>query len=296
MAALSSMTGFARAEGSGDGFAWAWELKSVNGKALDLRFRLPHAYDAVEQKLKVLAGDTLRRGSVTASLSVTETERPAELRINRLVLDQLMALCQSLEGAVAAAAPRLDGLLSIRGVIELAEHVMTPEELAVRHAAAEAGFAAALAALLESRNAEGARLGRVLADRLDEIATLVGEAEQSAALQPEAIRARFGRQMAELLGATSPVAPERLAAEVALLIQRADVREELDRLHSHIAAARELLAEGSGIGRRLDFLCQEFNREANTVCSKASELGLTRLGLALKSAIEQLREQIQNIE
>jgi uncharacterized protein (TIGR00255 family) len=159
-----------------------------------------------------------------------------------------------------------------------------------------AGFEAALTALIQARDAEGARLGRILDGRLDEIQALVAEAERAAALQPEAIRARFLRRIAELWERAPPLPEERLAQEIALIVQRADVREELDRLSAHIAAARELLAEGAGAGRRLDFLCQEFNREANTLCSKAAELDLTRLGLSLKSAIEQLREQIQNIE
>jgi uncharacterized protein (TIGR00255 family) len=290
------MTGFARADGQGDGFTWSWEVKSVNGKALDLRFRLPPGYEAGEQRLKSLAGDVLRRGSVTAVLSITEPDRPGTLRINRAVLDQLVDLCQSLDGIVPAAAPRLDGLLAMRGVIELVEPTADPGLQGTRLDTVVAGFAVALEALVRNREAEGARLARILGDRLDEIAGLVAKAEASAAVQPAAIRARFARQMAELLDQTPPIAEDRLAQEVALLIQRADVREELDRLTAHIAAARELLAEAAGVGRRLDFLCQEFNREANTVCSKAAELGLTRLGLALKSAVEQLREQIQNIE
>jgi uncharacterized protein (TIGR00255 family) len=290
------MTGFARAEGQEDGFSWAWELKSVNGKSLDLRFRLPPGFDAIEQKLKTRLSEAVKRGSISAGLSIAETGRPASLRINRGVLDQLVELCRSIEGEIPAAAPRLDGLLAIRGVMELVEGSPSPGEQEARLALVVAGFQTALAGFVAARDAEGARLALVLTRKLDEIAALVAEAERAAATQPGAIRARFDRQMTELLGRAPPVAEDRLAQEVALLVQRADVREELDRLNAHIDAARDLLAEGAGIGRRLDFLCQEFNREANTLCSKAAELDLTRLGLSLKSAIEQLREQIQNIE
>jgi uncharacterized protein (TIGR00255 family) len=296
VAALSSMTGFARVEGRVDGFDWAWELKSVNGKSLDLRFRLPPGFDALEPGLKVLVGEQVRRGTISASLSVGEADRAPTLRLNEAVLKQVIDIIGALEGRLDAAPPRLDGLLAIRGVMELGEAEPAPELRAARQDAVAAGFAAALAGLTLSREAEGARLGRILGERLDEIAALVAEAERAAQLQPAAIRARFARQVALLFDGVPPLPAERLAQEVALLIQRADIREELDRLSAHIGAARDLLAEAAGVGRRLDFLCQEFNREANTLCSKAAELDLTRQGLALKAAIEQLREQIQNLE
>ncbi|GGF25197.1 hypothetical protein GCM10011611_34050 [Aliidongia dinghuensis] len=290
------MTGFARVEGQTDGFAWVWELRSVNGKALDLRFRLPPGFDALEGPCKALLGDRLKRGSINASLAITETARVAQLKINDAVLGQVVDLLKSLEGVIDAAPPRLDGLLGIRGVMELADDQPGPEVREVRLAALTESFGRAAGALVAARDAEGERIGRVLSARLDEIAGYVSTAEQAAATQPDAIRARFQQQIADLLDGAPPVPEERLAQELALILARADVREELDRLAAHILGARELLAEGLGVGRRFDFLCQEFNREANTVCSKSADLGLTRTGLDLKAAIEQLREQVQNIE
>ena len=290
------MTGFARVEGQIDGFAWVWELKSVNGKALDLRFRLPPGYDALEAPCKALLGDRIKRGSINISLTITEAARAAQLKINETVLGQIIGLLKSLEGAIDAAPPRLDGLLGMRGVMELVDDQPAPEAREARLAALGASFGQAVDALVAARDGEGERIGRVLSARLDEIAGYVSEAERSAAAQPDAIRTRFKQQIADLLDGAPPVTEERLAQELALILARADVREELDRLTAHIQAARELLAEGAGVGRRFDFLCQEFNREANTVCSKSADLGLTRTGLDLKAAIEQLREQIQNIE
>jgi len=290
------MTGFARVEGQIDGFAWVWELKSVNGKALDLRFRFPAGYDALEAPCKALLGDRVKRGSINIVLTITEAARAAQLQINETVLGQVIVLLKSLEGAIDAAPPRLDGLLGMRGVMELVDDQPDPAARELRLAALTASFGQAADALLAARDGEGERIGRVLGTRLDEIAGFVSDAERSAAAQPDAIRMRFKQQIADLLDGASPVSEDRLAQELALILARADVREELDRLTAHIQGARELLAEGLGVGRRFDFLCQEFNREANTVCSKSADLGLTRTGLGLKAAIEQLREQVQNIE
>ena len=290
------MTGFARVEGQIDGFAWVWELKSVNGKALDLRFRFPAGYDALEAPCKALLGDRVKRGSINIVLTITEAARAAQLQINETVLGQVIVLLKSLEGAIDAAPPRLDGLLGMRGVMELVDEQPDPAARELRLAALTASFGQAADALLAARDGEGERIGRVLGTRLDEIAGFVSDAERSAAAQPDAIRMRFKQQIADLLDGASPVSEDRLAQELALILARADVREELDRLTAHIQGARELLAEGLGVGRRFDFLCQEFNREANTVCSKSADLGLTRTGLGLKAAIEQLREQVQNIE
>jgi len=291
------MTGFARAEGrSAAGYGWVWEIKSVNGKALDFRFRLPPGFDALEASLKARAIEAVKRGSVTANLTIAATGRAGSLKINEAVLSDVIALIRSLEGRVDAAPPRLDGLLSIRGVIEAADESPTEDEKAELIAEVTDGFDQALTAFRLARAGEGERLARTLTMRLDEIESLIEEAEHAAAAQPDSIRTRFQAQLATLLGQAPPLPEDRLAQELALLIQRADVREELDRLNAHSAAARSLLEEGHAIGRRLDFLCQEFNREANTLCSKSAELGLTRIGLALKAAIEQLREQVQNIE
>jgi uncharacterized protein (TIGR00255 family) len=292
------MTGFARAEGSQDGFSWAWELKSVNGKSLDLRLRLPPGFDHLEPLLRNSLATRIRRGNVSANLAIVQS-KPAGggIRINREALDQILALVEDLSGMTSAAAPRLDGLLGLRGVLESAEDVPeTPELRERRSEAVLASWEIALAQLVVVRVAEGARLSAVLRERLDEIAALAHAAEASAAAQPAALKARLRALVAALLEASASLPEERLAQEAALLVARADVREELDRLRAHLAAADELMREGAMIGRRFDFLCQEFNREANTLCSKSSDAELTRIGLALKAAIEQLREQIQNIE
>jgi uncharacterized protein (TIGR00255 family) len=295
--ALASMTGFARADGEAEGLSWAWEVKSVNGKGLDLRLRVPPGWDQLEPALRGAVAARLKRGNVSVNLNIDKRAASGTLRINREVLGQVVALMREIGHEVDAAAPRLDGLLTIRGVIEAAdEEEVTPEQREGRAAALLASFETVLARLAEMREGEGARLSDVLHRRLDEIATLVAEAESSAAAQPEAIRARLRELVASLVEAGATVSEDRLAQEAALLVGRADVREELDRLEAHVAAARDLLHEGTAIGRRFDFLCQEFNREANTLCSKSSDLELTRIGLALKSAIEQLREQVQNVE
>lgn len=290
------MTGFARTEGHTDGLGWVWELRSVNGKSFDLRLRLPPGWEVLESACKTAIADLLKRGSITGTLTVTEQARPPVLKLNEAVVAQLVTLIRSLEGVIDAAPPTVDGLLGIRGVIEVAEAEITEDQRAARQSEVQAGFAAALQALASSRRAEGDRTAAVLLARLDEIAGYVRDAETMAAAVPAQLRSRFQKQMTTLLDAVPHLSEERLAQEVALLIARADVREELDRLEAHLQAARDLMAEGVNIGRRFDFLCQEFNREANTLCSKSADIGLTKIGIALKAAIEQLREQVQNIE
>jgi uncharacterized protein (TIGR00255 family) len=291
------MTGFARAEGRQDGVSWAWELKSVNSKTLDLRLRLPPGFDLLEPALRTSLGQRLKRGAISATLSITrEAGAGGGLQVNRAALDQILALAEELTGRIEAAPPRLDGLLALRGVLEPSPEEEAPEARETLGAAFLAGWEIALARLVEMREAEGARLADVLRERLAEMSALAAAAEASAAAQPDAIRARLRSLVAALLDAAPVLPEERLAQEAALLVARADIREELDRLAAHLAAAQDLLREGVAIGRRFDFLCQEFNREANTLCSKSSDVALTRTGLALKAAIEQLREQVQNIE
>jgi len=294
-ALLASMTGFARSAGSSDGVAWAWELRSVNGRGLDLRVRLPPGFDALEPALRETAGRALKRGNVTANLTV-KREEAARLAPDPAALEQVLALATALAARIPDAPPlRAEALLALPGVLRPAvadEGAVTDAQLAP----VRAGFAAALDDLVAARRAEGTRLASVLATLLGEIAALRDRAAAEAADQPAAHRARMMETLAELLGEGSSLPEERIAQEVALLAARSDVREELDRLASHLDAARALLAEGAQVGRRLDFLVQEFNREANTLCSKSSSVALTATGLALKSAIEQLREQVQNIE
>lgn len=291
------MTGFARAEGHDAGFAWAWELKSVNAKSLDVRFRLPPGLEALELPLRASLGQKLRRGAVTAGLTITKGGGGGALRLNRDALAAVIALARELTAEIPnAEPPRVDGLLALKGVIETAEEIQDDATRARQVALLTAGFERALNELAVMRAAEGRRLESVLATRLDEIAALVREAERSAAAQPAAIKARLRELVMTLVEAVPALPEERLAHEAALVIAKADIREELDRLAAHLAAARGLMAEGGAIGRRFDFLCQEFNREANTLCAKSADLELTRIGLALKASIEQLREQVQNIE
>jgi uncharacterized protein (TIGR00255 family) len=294
--AIASMTGFARAAGDADGWAWSWELKSVNGRGLDLRCRVPVGFDRLEGAARAALGKAFARGSIAASLSVVPPQRGERVRINRAVLDQIVATIRELEGRVEAAPPRLDGLLAIRGVIESGEEVLEDEAtLAARDAAMLATLDQAAAALRAARADEGRAIDAVLVAHIDEIARLAREAASNAAAQPAAVKARLEAQLNELLG-EGTIAPERLAQEAAMLAVRADVREEIDRLEAHVAQARALLAEGGAVGRKLDFLTQELNREANTLCSKAADMALTRTGLALKATIDRLREQAANVE
>jgi uncharacterized protein (TIGR00255 family) len=292
------MTGFARAEGEADGISWVWELRSVNGRALELRLRLPPGFEPLEPQLRAALGQRCRRGNVSATLSVTRLVPPA-IRINRPMLDQIVALLRELSRDIARdieiAPPRLDGLLAVRGIIETVEDDPEPV-VAARRAAVFAGWAQALDRLAAARQEEGARLAALLADQRAGLAALVAAAAASAAAQPVAIRARLETLLADLAGLAPSTPEERVAQELAMLVTRADVREELDRLRAHIAQAGELLARGDAVGRELDFLCQELNREANTLCSKSADIELTRIGLSLKAAIEQFREQVQNLE
>jgi len=293
--ALASMTGFARTEGSAKGLAWTWELRSVNGRGLDLRFRLPPGWDALEPALREAAGKVLRRGNVTANLTV---KREAEQRLiaDPVALEQALVLAMELHGRIPGSpVPRAESLLGLPGVLRLAQ----ADEAGDRGEAAglvQAGFATALAALVSARQAEGARLAATLVRLLDEIAALHRQAAAEASDQPAAQRAKVMDNLQALLREAPSLPEERIAQEVALLAARSDVREELDRLASHIQAAHALLAEAANIGRRFDFLVQEFNREANTLCSKSASVALTATGLRLKATIEQLREQVQNIE
>jgi uncharacterized protein (TIGR00255 family) len=294
--ALSSMTGFARVEGRADGFGWVWEVKSVNSKSLDLRVRLPPGFDAIELPLRQILPQHVKRGAVSATLTVDRADGGAGLKLNREALAAVLAIARDVAAEVETAPPRLDGLLAIKGVIESGEEELDEAGRKRRDEALLASWESALALLAQARTTEGRRLEPVLNGRLQEIASLVAEAEASAAAQPEALRARLKQLLKELLEAVPAPSEERLAQEAALIVARADVREELDRLWAHIEAAKGLIHEGGAVGRRFDFLCQEFNREANTLCAKSSDIGLTRIGLALKAAIEQLREQVQNIE
>ncbi len=295
-AELASMTGFARIESVTDGLAWVWELRSVNGRGLELRFRLPPGLDVLEPPMREAAGKQLKRGNVTANLTVKRDDQP-RLAPDPAALEQVLALAVDLAARIPGApAPRAEALLALPGVLRQSAATEDEAANAARDAAMRQGFATALAALVASRKAEGARLAITLRRLLDEIAALCATATVEAANQPAAQRARMLESVQALLAEVPALPEERIAQEVALLASRSDVREELDRLDAHLHAAQALLAEGTAIGRRFDFLTQEFNREVNTLCSKSASVPLTATGLKLKAALEQLREQVQNIE
>jgi uncharacterized protein (TIGR00255 family) len=294
--ALSSMTGFARGHGACGPYAWAWEVKSVNGKGLDLRLRLPAGWDAIEAPVRARAAESLARGSIQASLTVERSGAVPVVRVNTAVLEAVLATAQALAPRIDAAPPSLDGLLALKGVMEVGEAEEREEERRGAETAVIAGFAEVIKALTEMRGREGEALGRILAARLGEIAALARRAELAPGRRPEAIRIRLAEQVAALLSQSERFDSDRLHQEAILIAVKADVREELDRLAAHVAQAQLLIGQGGPIGRRLDFLAQELNREANTLCAKANDVELTNIGLELKAAVEQFREQVQNVE
>ena len=305
-----SMTGFARVDGGAEAapegtespipWTWTWELRSVNAKGLDLRTRLPSLADAWESRIRERAQARLARGSVTVSWTLEQADRAKvpQVVVNEPFLREILALQETLEaqGLVYPTPPSLDRLLVVRGVVEVVERVADAAVIAALEARALADLDKALDGMVEARGREGAKLKAVLETHLDEMADLTERAVAAAESQPAALRARMADQLALLLEASPPVSEERMVQELALLATKADVREETDRLTAHVAACRELLSDGGSIGRKLDFLCQELNREANTLCSKAVDLELTGIGVELKTRIERFREQIQNVE
>ena len=293
---LSSMTGFARGHGVSGAYSWAWELKSVNAKGLDLRLRLPPGWDVVEGPARHSAAQVLTRGTIHGTLTIERLGVAPIVRVNEPVLAAVLATIKGLAGRVDAAAPRLDGILSLKGVIDVIDEDERDAERGTAEAAVIAGFRATVAELASMRRHEGEALGRVLTQRAKEIAALAAQAESAPGRRPEAVKARIADQVAMLLDASDRFDADRLHQEAILIASKADIREELDRLVSHVAQIERLIAGGGSIGRRLDFLAQELNREANTLCSKSNDVELTNIGLELKSVVEQFREQVQNLE
>ncbi|WP_295559225.1 YicC/YloC family endoribonuclease [uncultured Hyphomicrobium sp.] len=293
---LQSMTGFARSDGALNGTAWHWELRSVNNRGLDLRLRLPAGFEALEPKIRDRIAKSIARGSVNASLSVTRRTHTTEVRLNQAALDRVLTIATRLAADTGAEKPRIEQLLSLKGVLDVAEDVEDETAQAAEHAAVLAGLETALAGLVAARRDEGSRLKAVLGQQIDDIARLSAAIEASPSRSVDAVRARLAEQVARLLETGQGLDPARLHQEAVLLATRSDVEEELKRLNAHVEAARALLRDEGAIGRKLDFLAQEFNREANTLTSKAADQEVARSGLALKVVIDQLREQVQNIE
>lgn len=294
--AVSSMTGFARVDGAGEAERWHWEIRSVNGRGLDLRMRLPSGFERLEPVVREKAKARLDRGSLSVTLSVQRLASAGGIRVNEAVLKTLLAACETMTASSNVAPPRADGLLALRGVLESDDDLADEEARLELDSRLLAGLDEALGELVRMRRAEGAHLGSILESRLARIAELVAEAEATPSRQPETIVARLAQQIAQLTDAAPALDPARLHQEAVLLATKNDIREELDRLVAHIAAARDLIKTGGPVGRKLEFLTQEFNREANTLCSKSNDVALTRVGLELKSVIDQLREQVQNVE
>jgi uncharacterized protein (TIGR00255 family) len=294
--ALSSMTGFARSHGASGLYTFEWELKSVNAKGFDFRTRLPPGWDDLEAFAKKRAGEVLSRGTVYANLNIKRANAVLTIRINEEVLASVVRVAGELASRIDAVAPSIDGLLAIKGVIEVVEPESDEEEDKAAKAAASAAFEKALANLVEMRRREGVALGQILTQRMDEIESLAKRAALAPGRKPEAIKARLAEQIATLLESSDRFDSDRLNQEAVLIAAKSDIREELDRIASHVAQVRDMISKGGPVGRRLDFLAQEFNREVNTCCSKSNDIELTNTGLEMKNVVEQFREQVQNLE
>jgi uncharacterized protein (TIGR00255 family) len=290
------MTGYARSGGISNGVGFSCEIKSVNGRGLDIRMRLAPGLDSLEAELRRRIGKLVSRGSLTLTIGVDRQGMGGDVVVNQQALDAVVKALNQLSATVDATRPSLDGILALKGVLEQRESPMSAQAEEMLHAAILDCVENAFADLVVSRQGEGARLAAILIERLDEIEALTVRAEVHPARSRDAILEKLRRQIADLSDTGVGIAEDRLAQEALLLATKADIREELDRLTAHIASARQLIALGGPSGRKLDFLAQEFNREANTLCAKSNAVDLTAIGLDLKAAIDQLREQVQNIE
>lgn len=292
--AIESMTGFARAAGTTGAHAFAWEVRSVNGRGLDVRVRVPTGFDSFSEAARKQFSTAFTRGTLHVSLALTSEASTPRPRINQEALAALIEAASQVKLPAGIEPATLDGLLAIRGVVEVSEE--DGDALSQLEKPVLAALAETIAALKQARLAEGRALEAIISGHLDTIARLTLAAEAHPGRSVEAIRARLAGQIASLLDASNALEPQRLHQEAALLAVKADIREEIDRLHAHVAALRELLAQGGPIGRKLDFLAQEFGREASTLCAKAGDPGLSRIGLELRTVVDQLREQVQNVE
>ncbi|MBN9281804.1 MAG: YicC family protein [Hyphomicrobium denitrificans] len=294
---ISSMTGFARADGSTDGLSWIWESRSVNGRGLDVRLRLPPGYEALEIPAREAVAKRFARGSISLSLSIEKQQTNGAIRLNEQVLAAVIKAADRVSTLSGATKPAAAQLLMIKGVLETSDQAT--EDAAARASREKTilqSLEAALDKLGDARRAEGARLGGVIHDQISQIEQLAATVRASPSRAPEAVMTRLKDAIARLVDTTAALDDQRLHQEAVLIATRADVEEELQRLSAHVAAARDILAERGSVGRKLDFLAQEFNREANTLCSKANAVDITRLGLQLKTVIDQFREQVQNVE
>lgn len=294
--ALQSMTGFARASGNWQADSWAWEVKSVNGKALDMRFRLPSGCEGLEPAARAVMSNRIKRGNLQINLTLSSQVQDPPPRVNQKLLDELVQIASQLRLQHGGGAVEIEQLLQVRGVLEFAEKAPDEAQLKARDAVLLAGIEQAVEGLVASRLAEGGKLKSVLNDQILRIGGLAIAARDCPARSLEMQKKRLAEMVAKLIEANSSFDPQRLHQEAVLLQTKADIQEELDRLFAHVETARALLDSGEAVGRKLDFLMQEFNREANTLCSKSPDAALTTIGLDLKTVIDQMREQVQNIE
>jgi uncharacterized protein (TIGR00255 family) len=291
---ISGMTGFGRSEGALGAWSWAVEARSVNGRNLEVRFRGPPGFEGLERAAREGAQSRFVRGQVTLGVQAKRAEAAGAVRLNLEQLERYLAAGAPYVVSGQAAPPNLDGLLALRGVIETTDAVDDPDTQAALEASMAASIGLALDGLAEGRAEEGRSLAGVLDGLVARIDELTGKASALAQGQPVLIKARFEKRLTELAGEAA--SEERILQEAAAMAVKADVQEELDRLRGHVDAARVLLGSDGGVGRKLDFLTQEFMREANTLCSKSASSALTAVGLDLKATIEQFREQVQNVE
>ncbi len=294
--ALKSMTGFARSAGALTPWRWSWEIKAVNARGLDLRVRVPPGFDALEAEARAHLGKVLARGTCYATLSAQREQATPEIRVNESALRALTAAIEKLPASPSIAPASLDGLLAIRGVVEIIEAADNAESLAAVSKAMMTALDEAASGLVAMRTQEGLALTQLLSDQLERLTQLTRSANDNPGRKPEAVRARLEQTVRELADASASLDPQRLHQEALLLAAKADVREELDRLSTHLIAASELIGSGAPAGRKLDFLAQEMSREANTLCAKSNDKDLTAIGMELRAIIEQFREQVQNIE
>jgi uncharacterized protein (TIGR00255 family) len=293
---IKSMTGFSRSEGAMGPLTWHWEVRSVNGRGLDVRTRVPAGFEALEPSIREATTKRVARGSVSITLGIKRMQGVSELRLNEKALDQILTAIDRLRDRITLSPPSAEGLLNIKGLVELVEPEESEPDTQARADTMLADLVTALEGMIRYRQEEGSRLHAVLSDQLAAIETLVSAIERMPARTPEAIRQRLKQQVERLMETGGAFDDARLHQEAMLLATRVDIEEELKRLVAHIAAARDLLNSKEPTGRKLDFLAQEFNREANTLCSKSSDTDITRAGLELKAIVDQMREQVQNIE
>lgn len=293
---VNSMTGFARSQGTLEDLTWHWELRSVNGRGLDIRLRFPPGYEALEQPARKTLSSAFARGNVSANLTARRTTNDVEIQLNEHVLHQVLAAVEKIRALTNAPAPTAEGLINTKGVLDILDKTESTDRQDVKQNELLSGLDHAITELKAMRGSEGQQLHKIIQKQLDEIDQNAKAIKQAASNQPEKVAKRFKQQIDALLGGDTSIQQDRLHQEIAVLLTKADVSEELDRIDAHIIAARELLQQASPIGRKLDFLTQEFNREANTICSKSNDITITQSGLAMKAAIDQMREQVQNVE